>query len=780
MPTTFGTRSRLHSLLVVALVLGCGGGDRKGVTGPDKPVAALTVTGIPTGPVLAGSPVLLSATPRDASGNPLAGRTVTWKSSDTQVATVSDDGTVSSIAAGLVTITATSEDVAKTVALDFRAGGVLGVDGGTIVALGGAVAVSVLPNALPRSTIVMFRAMPAGVAPVNLVAGSVFEIIPEGQGFGAGMAKVGIRFPQALGFDPGSLQLGVLQNGVWTLIDAATADPNTRMVWAPVTSLGTYAIFAPPVDRVDIVGAPANGKLFVGQSVQLAAQPYDVSNNPLTGRPATWNTSDHTVATVSASGRVTAVNVGSAVITVTVQGKTATTMINTSLVPVASVSVVPPSLALFPRQSVTLAATTRDSAGGVLTGRTIEWTSSDAAKATVEANGVVHAVAGGSVTITATSEGKTGTSQILVLPAPATDWSRAEEWRTFQGNASHDGHVAAVVDPADFHDMWSVSIGGNPNPVTAGDGRVFVSTAAYFGTQLLKVLDAHTGATDWTKDFGGIHAVHPPAYGNGTVWITTSGHSDSFLWGFDAATGDIKARSAYGNQWSRYFAPVVMPDAVFMAGGYYGGMYAFNTSDGSQRWFFNTNQYDEWTPAVKDDVVYAYTGSGSPKLSAVKASDGSLLYDIADPNFSWDGWSMNVALSLGSQQDALATHNGRLISFDLANHTIRWERPGAFTGQVTIAGNVLYVVGNGQVEARKETDGSLLWIWVPPEGRASGPIIVTDNLLFVSTSANTYVLDLASHRQVWSYPAGGSLALSSQGILFIARSDGKVSAVAMK
>lgn len=775
------TRPRLQSLLAAALVLGCGGGggDRNG-TAPDVPVASLTVTGTPAGPVLAGSTVVLTATPRDASGNALAGRTVVWTTSNALVATVDNDGTVSSATPGTVTVTATSGAASKSIALDFRAGGVLGPDGGTVVALGSAVALSVLPNALSRSTIVMFRAATPGTTPLNLVAGSIFEITPESQGFGGGMAKVGIHFPNAVGFDVGSLQLGYLENGAWKLIDAATADPSTRMVWAPVTKLGTFAIFATVVDHVTLVGAPAAGKLFVGQSAQLAIQPYDVSNNLLTGRATTWSTSDPGVVTISASGRASAVSVGSAVITGTVEGKSASTTITTALVPVSSVSVVPSTFALFPRQTVTLVATTRDSAGGVLTGRAISWSTSDASKATVDATGAVRGVAGGSVTVTATSEGRTGTAQIVVLPAPATDWSRAEEWRTFQGNASHDGHVAAVADPADFHDMWTVSTGSSLNPVTAGDGRVYTSSHAYFGTQMLRTLNAQTGATLWTKDFGGIHGVHPPAYGNGTVYVTTSGHSDSYLWGFDAATGDIRTRTPYGNQWSTYYAPVVMPDAVFMAGGYYDGMYAFNTSDGSERWFFSTSQYDKWTPAVRDGVVYAYTGSYSPKMYAVRASDGGLLYDIADPNFSWDGWSMNVALSLGSQQDALATHNGRLISFDLAGHAIRWERPGSFSGQVTILNNVLYVVSAGQVEARNESDGALLWIWVPPEGQATGPIVVTDNLLFVSTSARTYALDLASRKQVWTYDAGGSLAVSSQGILFIARADGRLSAIAMR
>jgi outer membrane protein assembly factor BamB len=179
-------------------------------------------------------------------------------------------------------------------------------------------------------------------------------------------------------------------------------------------------------------------------------------------------------------------------------------------------------------------------------------------------------------------------------------------------------------------------------------------------------------------------------------------------------------------------------------------------------------------------VVYGYTGSGSPKLQAVSAADGTPLFEIADPNFSWDGWSMNVALALGSQQDALATHNGRLISFDLANHQIRWEKTGGYAGQVTVTPDAIYVVAHGQVEARRESDGSALWIWIPPEGAAIGQLVATDNLLLVSTDANTYAIDITSHRQVWSYPAGGSLAVSSDGTLFIARAEGKLTAIALK
>jgi outer membrane protein assembly factor BamB len=50
----------------------------------------------------------------------------------------------------------------------------------------------------------------------------------------------------------------------------------------------------------------------------------------------------------------------------------------------------------------------------------------------------------------------------------------------------------------------------------------------------------------------------------------------------------------------------------------------------------------------------------------------------------------------------------------------------------------------------------------------------------VSTASTTYALDLTTHRPMWSYPAGGLLALSNQGILFIARSNGSLTAIKVK
>lgn len=73
-----------------------------------------------------------------------------------------------------------------------------------------------------------------------------------------------------------------------------------------------------PLAAVTISPSPVPA-LTVGQTVQLTATPVDAAGNALTGLPAaTFESSDEDVATVDASGLVTAVAAGSATITATI------------------------------------------------------------------------------------------------------------------------------------------------------------------------------------------------------------------------------------------------------------------------------------------------------------------------------------------------------------------------------------------------------------------------------------------------------------------------------
>src|SRR5918993_5136712 len=69
-------------------------------------------------------------------------------------------------------------------------------------------------------------------------------------------------------------------------------------------------------------------------------------------------------------------------------------------------------------ETVQLTATPRDANGNALTSRTVAWSTSNTSIATVSNAGLVAGVSSGSVTITATVDGKTGTRALNVIPPP--------------------------------------------------------------------------------------------------------------------------------------------------------------------------------------------------------------------------------------------------------------------------------------------------------------------------------------------------------------------------
>ncbi len=96
-----------------ALVLAFAGTACKSKNPVTPPSVASVTLNEGTATLIVGENVSLVATPRDASGTVLTGRSVAWKSSAPAIATVSN-GLVTAVSAGLATITATSEGESAT------------------------------------------------------------------------------------------------------------------------------------------------------------------------------------------------------------------------------------------------------------------------------------------------------------------------------------------------------------------------------------------------------------------------------------------------------------------------------------------------------------------------------------------------------------------------------------------------------------------------------------------------------------------------------------------
>jgi len=178
----------------------------------------------------------------------------------------------------------------------------------------------------------------------------------------------------------------------------------------------TAVVTATAVPVAQVAVLPTSATASVASTVQFVAIPLDSTGTALGGRVITWASSNSSVASVDGSGLATSVTAGSATITATSEGHSGSAALTVSAVtlPVATVTVSPASASVTAGQTVQLTATPKDANGNTLTGRTINWTSSNTSVATVSSSGLVSGVVAGSATITATAEGKSGTSAITV------------------------------------------------------------------------------------------------------------------------------------------------------------------------------------------------------------------------------------------------------------------------------------------------------------------------------------------------------------------------------
>ncbi|MGQ0538135.1 MAG: Ig-like domain-containing protein [Gemmatimonadaceae bacterium] len=159
---------------------------------------------------------------------------------------------------------------------------------------------------------------------------------------------------------------------------------------------------------------PSAASVAVGGRDTLLAEVIDASGRIINGYTVTWSSASPSIATVNPSGVVTGVAIGSAAITASAAGLSGTAVVTVRPTPVATVTVTPATAHVSTGKSRQLTATLRDASGNVLTGRSVTWTSSNLLVATVSSSGLVTGLLPGTVTIRATSEGKSGAATITV------------------------------------------------------------------------------------------------------------------------------------------------------------------------------------------------------------------------------------------------------------------------------------------------------------------------------------------------------------------------------
>ena len=492
------------------------------------PVASVVVTPASVSQTIGGTQQF-AATLKDASGNVLTGRSVTWTSSAPAVATVSAGGLETAIAAGSATITATSEGITGAASVTMTA---------PVITKPGAVVDLAVAGVTDTSATLSFTEVNDGTgSPASYDVR--FAVSPLSWGSAPAVARGTCATPlagSAIGAKRTCTVLGLSRTTAYGFqLIAFRGTLNVNAVFGGLSNVATGSTAAPaPAPVASVAVTPGSVSQTTGGTQQFAATLKDATGNVLTGRTITWTSSNAAIAAVNGSGLETAVAAGSATVTATSGGITGTASVTVTApvitkpgtvvdlavagvtdtsatlsftevndgtgspasydvrfavsplswgsapavargtcatplagsaigakrtctvlglsrttaygfqliafrgtlnvnavfgglsnvatgstaapapAPVASVAVTPGSVSQTTGGTQQFAATLKDATGNVLTGRTITWTSSNAAIAAVNGSGLETAVAAGSATVTATSGGITGTASVTV------------------------------------------------------------------------------------------------------------------------------------------------------------------------------------------------------------------------------------------------------------------------------------------------------------------------------------------------------------------------------
>lgn len=193
----------------------------------------------------------------------------------------------------------------------------------------------------------------------------------------------------------------------------------TALSWAAIALAACSSSTSPNGSVTSVKVTPATDSVAVGNTITLQATVMGPGGQVVSGQQVFWNTGNASVATVTAAGVVTGVAPGTVQIAASAGGSSGIANITVLPPPVASVSVSPPLDTIVLPGTAQLTATVFDAQHNPLTGRTITWSSNMPNVANVDANGLVTGVAPGSATITASSEGQSGTATIVVQPPVA-------------------------------------------------------------------------------------------------------------------------------------------------------------------------------------------------------------------------------------------------------------------------------------------------------------------------------------------------------------------------
>jgi trimeric autotransporter adhesin len=406
-----------------------------------------------------------TATYSDGSSQDLS-TGVTWSSSSPSVTTINSSGMATTVAAGSTAITATVGAFSDT------------------------------------STVT--------VVPAHLVSIAVTPATPS--------IAVGttVQFTAVGSFDDGSTQL--LTSLTWSSsstsvvsIDSMGFASSTGTGTATITARsggvsGTASLTVTAATLVSIAVAPANSSMAVGTTKQFTATGTfsDSSTQDIT-TTVTWTSSSAAAATINAQGLASSVAAGSTTIKAAFGSVSGSTPLTVSTAHLVSITINPVNPRISKGTSIKFTASGTFSDGSVATNLSgISWKSNHPNIASVRGSGIAHGKKGGSVTISATASGVTGSTtltvgtgtlvSLVITPVNPTAAAGGPQQFTATGTFS-DASTQDITLNAHWSSSHATvatianapSVGGQANCIAAGTTIIGANSGGTTGSTVLTV-----------------------------------------------------------------------------------------------------------------------------------------------------------------------------------------------------------------------------------------------------------------------------------------------------
>jgi len=458
---------------------------------------------------------------------------VTWSSSNALVANVNSKGVVTGMSVGTATITATAADgsgitATCTVTVNPILASEISLNKTEETIIKGEsteLSATVYPSNVTNAN-VTWSSSDESVATVNsvgVVTGKhegvavITATAADGSGVQASCSiTVDPLLVSAISLDKDSLQMTEGDAYLLTATISPADASNTSVTWSSdnpeivsVNSEGLISALSAGSAVITVIAADGSGvqtscvvtvnpkfvfvesislssyeeTIKIGDSFRLsvAVSPSDASNDSIV-----WSSSDEAIATVDSEGNVTAISVGTAIITVSAtdgSGAKAECHITVNPILVSDITLTLSTDNLVVGDTATITATIEPANA---TTQQIVWMSSDDSVVTVDSAGVIQALSIGSATITATATDGSGVQTSLIITVnPILVSAITLDNESLQMTEGETYFLTATVTPTDASNgsvVWSSS---DENVATVdSDGKV---TAVSVGSAIITV-----------------------------------------------------------------------------------------------------------------------------------------------------------------------------------------------------------------------------------------------------------------------------------------------------